>query len=102
MMAGTIAVTPDRRWSAATWLFDWTVEFLAANVKEPDVKASLEEIVTENLGWLGLADYGPDVDIELRELLRSRAVPTADDTFARTMPDREAAIGLLRRLADAV
>ena len=101
-MAGTIAVTPDRRWSAATWLFDWTVEFLAANVREPDVKASLEEIVTENLGWLELSDYRREVNVELRELLRTRAVAAADETFARTMPDRDGAIDLLRRLAEAV
>ena len=101
-MAGTISLAPDKRWSAAGWLFDWTVGFLAENVGETDLRVSLEEIVAENLGWLGLGDYGPAADREMRDLLRNRLVSVADETFAPEMDGRGPAIGRLRQLADEV
>jgi hypothetical protein len=101
MMAGTIAVTPDNRWSAATWLFDWIVEFLASHVEEPELRSSLKEIVDENLGWLGLSDFGPKAELELRELLRTQLVDEANAKFSTTMARRDDAINYLRQLADA-
>jgi len=73
-MAGTISLGPATRWSVAGWLFDWTVEFLAQRVVEPELRASLQEIVDENLGWLGLGDFGPDREREMRGLLRDNVV----------------------------
>ena len=101
-MAGTIAVTPDRRWSAAGWLFDWAVEFLAERVADPDLKAELEEIVAENLGWLGLAEHGPEAEREMRALLRDQLVGAAEAGLPTTMADRAGAIEVLRELARAV
>ncbi|MFF5291270.1 hypothetical protein [Paractinoplanes globisporus] len=101
-MAGTISTGPDRRWSAAGWLFAWTVEFLAERVAEPGLRASLEEILNENLGWLGLGDYGVDEEREMRGLLRNEAVSTANATFAADMAGRENVIDRLRELADSV
>jgi hypothetical protein len=99
VMAGTISLGPDKRWSAAGWLFDWTVEFLAENVGRSDLREQLEEIVTENLGWLGLGDYGSAAEREMRELLRNRLVGTANEVFAPGMEGREPAIGRLQQLA---
>ena len=101
-MAGTIAVTPDTRWSAATWLFDWIVMFLADHVEEPKLQAALREIVDENLGWLRLSDFGPEAERELRNLLGTRLVGEADSTFSETMPNRADAIAYLQQLADDV
>jgi hypothetical protein len=99
-MAGTIAMSADRRWSAAGWLFDWAVEFLAANVTDPQVKQQLREIVTENLGWLGLDDFGAEAEREMRELLRTKVVDVAEQTFDPAMSGRASAVDVLRRLAD--
>lgn len=101
-MAGTISLGPEQRWSVASWLFDWTVEFLAERVSEPDLRASLKEIVDENLGWLGLADFGGDSEREMRGLLRGGVVEAADRTFDSAMTGREAVIGHLRELAVSV
>jgi hypothetical protein len=101
-MAGTISLGPQERWSVASWLFDWTVEFLADRVAEREVRASLREIVEENLGWLGLGDFGPEPEREMRGLLRDEVVEAADTTFAADMADREAVLGHLRDLAARV
>jgi hypothetical protein len=101
-MAGMIAVTPESRWSAATWLFDWIVEFLADRVADPKLRDGLKEIVDENLGWLGLGDFGPDAEQEMRRLLHTELVTEADKQFSPTMPNRADAIGHLRELAEAV
>ncbi|MEV6966318.1 hypothetical protein AB0M47_14475 [Hamadaea sp. NPDC051192] len=100
-MSGTIEVTPQQRWSAAGWLFDWTVGYLADHVADQEVAAELREIVEENLGWLGLDDYGPEARADLVALLRDRVVPAAAADLPPTVDDRPAVLDLLRDLADA-
>jgi hypothetical protein len=98
-MSGTIAISPAVRWSAAGWLFDWAVEFLADNVADPGVAADLREIVTENLGWLDLDDYGPETRAELRDIMQHQLVAAADESLPQTVPNRPAVIELLQELA---
>ncbi len=62
MMAGTVHVSGEQRWSVSGWLFDWVVGFLAEGVTDPGLAAELREIVSENLGWLGLEDFGADAE----------------------------------------
>src|SRR4051794_10616309 len=102
MMAGTVSLRDGKRWSAAGWLFDWVVQFLADNVEEPGLRSELRQIVDENLGWLGLGDFGGDAERAMRELLRHRLVPAAEAAFAQDMGGREGAIELLRELAREV
>lgn len=101
-MAGTVAIGPDRRWSASTWLFDWVVEYLAAAVSEPVLADELRQIVGDNLGWLGLADYGRDAERELWGLIRTRLVGGADAAFSESMVNRSEALAHLQRLAHEV
>jgi len=101
-VAGTVAVTPENRWSAAGWLFDWTLEFLAERVADPQLKDELHEIVAENLGWLGLGDYGSDAEQEMRALIRAHLVSEANQQFSPTMANRDGALRLLQDLADQV
>ena len=100
-MAGTIALAPQGRWSVAGWLFDWTVDFLADRVTEPQLRSDLREIVSEHLGWLGLGDYGPEVERELRALLDQRLIDAAEAEFAPTVQRRDEAVDLLRQLVTA-
>ncbi|HEY3010386.1 MAG TPA: hypothetical protein VGJ63_20310 [Micromonosporaceae bacterium] len=99
-MSGTIQVTPTSRWSAAGWLFDWTVEFLASRVRDPKVSAGLREVVSENLGWVGLDHYGPDTRDELVALIRRDLVSHAERELPGSVPNRPAALALLRELAE--
>lgn len=99
-MAASIGVAPQRLWSAATLLFEWTAEFLAANVADADLRAEIDEIVTGNLEWLGLDDYGTEASREMRALLRCGLVPAAGAQFAPDMAGRKEAIALLQALAD--
>jgi hypothetical protein len=97
-MAGTIALAPQGRWSVAGWLFDWTVDFLAERVTEPQLQSDLRVIVSERLGWLGLADYGPEAERELRALLDQRLIAAAE---ASAWKERDEAVDLLRQLVAA-
>ena len=100
-MSGTIEVSPQLRWSAAGWLFDWTVGYLADHVADAEVAAGLREIVDENLGWLGLDDYGPEARAELVTLLRDKVVPAAEADLPNTVDNKPAVLDLLRDLAEA-
>jgi len=95
MMAGVIAVSPGVRWSAAGWLFDWTVGFLADRVADPEVAAGLREIVSENLGWLSLDDFGPEAERKLRILLQHELVSTANEQLPDQLPNRSEVLDLL-------
>ncbi|MEV4417452.1 hypothetical protein [Catellatospora sp. NPDC049609] len=104
-MSGTIAVTPDRRWSTAGWLFDWTVEKLAEDLPDTAAAADMHEIVEDNLGWLGLADLNPDTRAEVLRRIRTELVARAEQELPDTIPDRPAVLQLLRdltRLTDGV
>lgn len=100
-MAGTIALAPQGRWSVAGWLFDWTVDFLAERVTDPQLQSDLREIVSEHLGWLGLGDYGPEAERELRALLDQRLVDAAEAQFGATWRERDEAVDLVRQLVMA-
>lgn len=98
-MSGTIAVTPDKRWSAAGWLFDWTVEALAKDLSDSTAVASMREIIEDNIGWLGLDDLSPDTRAEVLRRIKTELVDEAEKTLPATIPNRAAAIELLRELA---
>lgn len=101
-MAGTIEIAAGRRWSASTWLFDWVVEYLAKNVSVVKVQTQLQEIIDENIGWLGLSDFESDTRLEMSTLIRTRLVPQADAEFSAAMANRSGALDHLHRLVDQV
>lgn len=97
-MAGMIEIAPDTRWSAAGWLFRWTVGYLADHAADPNVAESLREIVDEHLGWVGLGEFGPDARANLAAILRD-IDSIADRTLPADIPNRTAVIAHLRELA---
>jgi hypothetical protein len=99
-MSGTIAVTPDLRWSAANWLFDWTLDFLAAQVDDEAAKGEIREIVDDNIGWLGVEDFPEGVRGQLLDALKNRLVPAADDGLPATVDNREDSLSLLGELSE--
>ncbi|WP_155375235.1 hypothetical protein [Catellatospora vulcania] len=98
-MSGTIAVAPDKRWSAAGWLFDWTVEALADDLDDDAAAADLREIVEDNLGWLGLDDLSPAARAEVLRRIKTDLVDRADRELPPTVPNRSEALDLLRDLS---
>jgi hypothetical protein len=99
-MSGTIEVSSHARWSAAGWIFDWTVGYLAEHASDPRVAAQLREIVSDNLGWLGLDDYGPSARTDLVGIITKQLLPAAESALPATIANRASAIDLLRELAE--
>ena len=92
-------MTHDARWSAANWLFDWTVEFLAKDIDDSAAAARLREIIDDNVGWLNLGDLSPDTRARLLRRMQTELVETADKTLPATLASRTAVLDLLRELA---
>lgn len=99
-MAGTIAVAPQVRWSAAGWLFDLVVDILKERVDDPDTRADLDEIVEQGLGWVSVDDYPAPVAAALRQTLRDEVVAAADARLPESLANRDEALRLVRDLAD--
>ncbi len=98
-MSGTIALAPDARWSAAGWLFDWAVRFMAEQVGDPDASASLREVVDENLGWVDAAALPAAARHAVTEGLRNDLVPAAAGQLPSTLPGRQQVLDLVRELS---
>jgi hypothetical protein len=97
-MSGTIAIAPDVRWSAASWLFDWTLEFLAKDIGDATAAAHLREIVDDNIGWLSLDDLSAEARTSLLRRIKTELVDTADKTLPAGLENRRAVLDLLREL----
>lgn len=91
-MSGTISLSAEIRWSAASWLFDWVLESLAGAVEDAELAGELRSIVDENIGWLGLNDLKRGQVDEIREIFRGTLRLLADQTFPIAMAGREDAL----------
>jgi hypothetical protein len=101
-MAGTVSLSSDIRWSAASWLFDWVLKSLAVSVRDQQLAASLTEIVDENLGWLSLEDLSEEARTEIKDLAQNSLVSKGEQEFPRTMPNRAQVIDHLRELTEMI
>jgi hypothetical protein len=99
-MAGSIEVKRDVRWSAASWLFDWVVRTLAEAVRPSDTAAVLDEIVDENLGWLGLADLSVPDGALLREVICRSLLDSAEKELPADLAGRDGVLSGLRELVE--
>lgn len=98
ILSGTIAITAGDHWSAAGWLFDWVLEFLAQEIKSEEAASSLREVVNENLGWLDISDFRPEDAEELRQVIAEELLAAANAQLPRSMSGRSDAIALLAEL----
>jgi hypothetical protein len=76
-MAGTIELSPDSRWSAASWLFEWVLNTLTRNIGDRDLAAALTEIVDENLGWFSVERLPDRTKAEVESFIRDRLIAKA-------------------------
>ncbi|HEV7465620.1 MAG TPA: hypothetical protein VGP96_04935 [Candidatus Dormibacteraeota bacterium] len=98
-MAGTIALSPDIRWSAAGWLFDWTLRFIAQQVGDPGVSATLQEVIDENLGWVDMTALPPEARRTVVRKLRDELVSAAEGQLPATLPGRQQVLDHVRELS---
>ncbi|MBF8185535.1 hypothetical protein ITP53_07250 [Nonomuraea sp. K274] len=98
-MAGTIGLSPDKVWTSAGWLFDWTVRFIAREVDDPRLTAAVDEILRENLGLLDLDRLPVTLRATVLRKLRDDLVPTATATLPDTVPERQEVLNYLGGLA---
>jgi hypothetical protein len=99
-MSGTIALSPDTRWSAAGWLFDWIVRFLVQQVGDPGVSANLQEVIDENLGWVDVAALPTGARRTIVEKLEHELVPAAERELPPTLPERQRVLDHIRELSE--
>jgi hypothetical protein len=102
MMAGTIAVRHDRRWSAASWLFEWVVDFVAKQLGDDADADQLREVIEENLGWVDLSSFAPEVRARIGESIRHQLVPAAEAELPSSLPNRQQVVKHLEELAELV
>jgi hypothetical protein len=101
-MAGTISVSADMRWSAASWLFDWVLRTLARDVTDKELAASMTGTVDENLGWLSVDDLACRDRDELARVARESLVGAANRELSNTLAGRDEVIAHLRELIDMI
>jgi len=101
-MAGTVSLSSDVRWSAASWLFDWVLKTLALSIEDRELAASLIEIVDENLGWLSLDDLSEEERAKIKQVAQKTLMKTAEQEFPKTMANRAQVIEHVRELIDMI
>ena len=100
-MAGTLEISPTAHWSAASWLFYWTLRAIAADVHDLELSAKLIGIDDENLGWLSLADLTPRQREEVKHAATNLAL-RAERDFPPTLANRNEIVGHIRELVNSI
>jgi hypothetical protein len=96
-VAGTIAVSPEHRWSSASWLFDWVLRTVAEQAGDPELTARLTEITDHDLGWLGL-DELPDRHRQAFTTVLLRLPDLAEEGLPPDLPSRGRTVDHVRTL----
>jgi hypothetical protein len=102
MMAGTISIDDRRRWTAASWLFDFALRTIAEHASDAELSGELVGIIGENLGWLSLADLTGQQREEFERVVSFALVPSAEVGLPPELMGREDAIEMLKDLAAMV
>lgn len=89
VMSGTISFSPDARWSAASWLFDWVLKTVAGRVDDAELAAELSKIADDNVGWLGLDDLPSDQSADVRRTIRESLRSAAEQGLPSTLTGRD-------------
>jgi hypothetical protein len=98
-MSGTIALSPETRWSAAGWLFDWTVRFIAQHLSDAQASAILQQVIDENLGWIDIMALPDEARRTVLEKLRNDLLPAAEGQLPATLPERQRVLDHIRELS---
>jgi hypothetical protein len=99
-VAGTILISSESRWSAASWLFDWCLRTIAQELGPGDLSARLTGIVGENLGSLDLADLSTSERQEIEKVVHGSLVGLAETELPVELENRAGVLEHLRSLAE--
>jgi hypothetical protein len=99
-MGGDLKISPDRWWTASGGLFDWVVGWVANQVDNASLAASLQEIVDAHLGMLALEDLPDDHRRAVLKVLCERLVPAARAELNPVGIDLKDVLAHLQTLAD--
>ena len=99
-MAGVIVVGPDEHWSAASWLFDWVIRYLATTVQDAAAARMLEEIEREHLPGLTIGDLPDAARRGVSAALRHSIVDHAARSLPLELANRNGVLSHLQKLAD--
>jgi hypothetical protein len=99
-MAGDVWLSREERWSVNSSLYHWVLEFLISSINDHRAVASLAEIRDANIGLVNVADFDPEVQHQVLDLLRDSLVHDAQTRLPPDMPDRQGFIAGLQELAD--
>ncbi|HSY15742.1 MAG TPA: hypothetical protein VK816_07135 [Jatrophihabitantaceae bacterium] len=100
-MSGSVRVD-GKIWSAATWLFDWTLAQLASSIDDVMLSNLLREITEQNTGWSPVDELPPSQQQYVVRWLGERLVTSASDQLPYSMAGREGVLAHLQELADLV
>ena len=98
-MSGTISLSSDTRWSAASWLFDWVLQKIADDIPDVELSTSIRGLLEQNIGWFSLDELTPSQEARVRQIMQGSLVGSAEREFPDVMPGRADALSLLRDLA---
>jgi hypothetical protein len=97
-MAGLIALRPGVDWTASGGLFDWTLEFLIARLRDEEAVDWLRQVVENNLGSVWIGEFDLATQDEIVTHLRSELLAAAE----RELPEGSHKPEALRSLQSLV
>ncbi|MGW0806610.1 hypothetical protein [Nonomuraea sp. NPDC002799] len=98
MMAGAIGLSPGRIWTSAGWLFDWTLRFIAREVDDPELTATVDELLQKNFGFLNIRLLPEALRETVLQKLRDDLIPAAAAALPDSVYRRQAVLDYLDRL----
>ena len=101
-MAGTVSLSSDVRWSAASWLFDWVLKTIAHNVNDRELAASIIGIADENLGWLSLEELSDAEREEISRVAQESLMKIAEQDLPESLENRAEVLDHLRELVGMI
>jgi hypothetical protein len=101
-MAGTIKVQQDVLWSTSSWMFDFIVRSIAADVRDPELAGELLGIQGENLRWLSLPDLPDAQRAEVNRVISECLICRTENDLPAALENREGVLEYVQGLVDVL
>lgn len=99
-MAGTIELGGSSRWDVPSWAFNFVIDYLITRLGDEPIADELREIDEENIGFLNIGAFEPDVRAQILSLLRDGLVADGEKRLPEDLPGRAGGIARLGELAE--
>ena len=101
-MAGTIEISPESSWTAASWLFDWVLTRIANELDDLPAGAEVRLIVAENLGFLSVGALGPSAVRVIADFARSGRLVDSAEAGMFAGVEHASVVAHVRELSEAL